>query len=59
MSARNLAISKRGLTLGVALFLAGCASVTPQQSIQAVNAATGKFVGCALRIRLAPTHEKK
>ncbi len=51
MSARNLAISKRGLTLGVALFLAGCASVTPQQSIQAVNAATGKFVGESVALR--------
>ena len=51
MSARNLAISKRGLTLGVALFLAGCASVTPQQSIQAVNAATGNFVGESVALR--------
>ncbi len=41
----------RAAATAVALFLAGCASVTPTQSIQAVNGATQPFVGDAVDLR--------
>ena len=42
---------KRAAAIAVALFLAGCASVTPTQSIQAVNGVTQPFVGDAVALR--------
>ena len=42
---------KRTAAIAVALFLAGCASVSPTQSIQAVNGATQPFVGDAVALR--------
>jgi uncharacterized lipoprotein YajG len=42
---------KRTAAIAGALFLAGCASVSPTQSIQAVNGATQPFVGDAVALR--------
>ena len=42
---------KRAAAIAVALFLAGCASVTPTRSIEAVNGVTQPFVGDAVALR--------
>ncbi len=43
--------TQTSFTLGVALFLSGCASVTPEQSMQAVNSSIRGFVGDSVSLR--------